>query len=108
MKINNTFSGIYFSFIFIGIENFIFTLLKINNKNKTYLLYCGTLILFFILGWFINIFLYKHYVDKIVNLIQKKYNQSNVIEKLKRDLEEEHELRYSNKSLETIGKNNEL
>ncbi|OUM57799.1 hypothetical protein PIROE2DRAFT_17098 [Piromyces sp. E2] len=47
-------------------------------------------------------FYYKHYIDKIVNRIQKKYDQRNVIEKLKSDLEEENELRNSNKSLETI------
>ena len=104
LKMNNAYSALYFLVMFIDIENLLFTLIKINGRTNIYLVYCGSGILFFAIGWFFNMFYYKQNVDRIINKIQKKYNQSNVIQKLKSDLEEEYDLRHSTKSLETIGK----
>jgi len=101
---NNVYGALYFLVMFINLENLLFTLININGMTNIYLVYCGSGILFFAIGWFFNMFYYKQNVDRIIKKIQKKYNQSNVIQKLKSDLEEEYDLHHSTKSLETIGK----
>lgn len=100
---NNTYGSIYFSIFMINVENLIFLLLKINNSNFIYIIDFISIVLFFVIGWFLNKMYYKYTFDKTVDRIQKKYNQQHVIHQLREELEERNYNEDMNKSLETIG-----
>ncbi|ORY36085.1 hypothetical protein LY90DRAFT_625638 [Neocallimastix californiae] len=104
MTLNNIYESLYFSFFMISIEILLLRLLKFNEKGFSLIFCFVSEIVFLVIGWFLNKVLYKYFVNKIIDRIQKKYNQQNVINQLKEQLEEENnEDGNINKSLETIG-----
>jgi len=105
MKLNNIYESLYFSLFSLNIEIMIMWFLNLNKKRASYIFCFVSEIVFLVIGWFLNITLYKYFTNKIVDRIQKKYNQQNVIRQLREQLEEENNKDESiNKSLETIGK----
>ncbi|KAG4093855.1 hypothetical protein H8356DRAFT_948004 [Neocallimastix lanati (nom. inval.)] len=78
MKLNNIYESLYFSLFSLNIEIMIMWFLNLNKKRASYIFCFVSEVVFLVIGWFLNITLYKYFTNKIVDRIQKKYNQQNV------------------------------
>jgi len=93
----------YFSFICVSIESFIFEYTNLNKWDSVFIIYFISAIIFYIPGYFINKLIYKHKCNKIITKIEKVFNKQNIIDRLREELDERYNEDNLNKSLDTIG-----